>query len=69
MGFLNMQDKTRKTLDEDERLHSGDLRVIDQEGFLYITGIIKGRAIRADEASVKKTAILRSAHILHSIHR
>ncbi len=45
MGFLNVEDKTREALDEDGWLHSGDLGKVDEEGFLYITGRIKGKAI------------------------
>lgn len=43
MGYLNMEDKTKETLDEDGWLHSGDLGKTDEDGFLYITGRIKGK--------------------------
>lgn len=46
MGYLNMEDKTREALDEDGWLHSGDLGKVDEEGFLYITGRIKGIATK-----------------------
>jgi long-chain-fatty-acid--CoA ligase ACSBG len=42
MGYLNMEDKTRETIDDDGWLHSGDIGRKDKNGFLFITGRIKG---------------------------
>lgn len=42
MGYLNMPDETEKALDAEGWLHSGDLGKHDQNGFLFITGRIKG---------------------------
>lgn len=42
MGYLNMPDKTEEALDADGWLHSGDLGKHDENGFLFITGRIKG---------------------------
>lgn len=53
MGFLNMEDKTREALDEDGWLHSGDLGKVDEEGFLYITGRIKGSIIPSNKTIVR----------------
>jgi long-subunit acyl-CoA synthetase (AMP-forming) len=43
MGYLNMEDKTSETIDEMGRLHSGDVGKKDKDGYLFITGRIKGR--------------------------
>lgn len=42
MGYLNMPEKTEEALDSEGWLHSGDLGKLDQKGFLFITGRIKG---------------------------
>lgn len=42
MGYLNMPDKTEEALDAEGWLHSGDLGKHDKDGFLFITGRIKG---------------------------
>lgn len=43
MGYLNMEAKTKEAIDEDGWLHSGDLGKHDKDGFLFITGRIKGK--------------------------
>ena len=45
MGYLNMEDKTVEALDKDGLLHSGDIGRKDKDGYLYITGRIKGKGL------------------------
>jgi len=42
MGYLNMPEKTKETIDEEGWLHTGDIGRKDPYGYLYITGRIKG---------------------------
>ena len=49
MGYLNMEEKTKEAIDEEGWLHSGDIGKVDKDGFLFITGRIKGKmSARAD---------------------
>ena len=43
MGYLDEVEKTKEVLDSSGGLHSGDIGRKDENGFLYITGRIKGR--------------------------
>ena len=47
MGYLKNDVATRETIDPQGYLHSGDLGMIDDKGFLFITGRIKELIITA----------------------
>lgn len=57
MGYLGMEDKTREALDEEGRLHSGDIGKFDERGFHYITGRIKELLITAGGENVAPVLI------------
>jgi len=48
-GYWDDEERTRETIDREGWLHSGDLGVIDKEGYLQITGRIKDMIIRGGE--------------------
>ena len=48
-GYYHMPEATAKTLDKDHWLHSGDLGVMDEDGYVTITGRIKDMIIRGGE--------------------
>jgi fatty-acyl-CoA synthase len=48
-GYFNMQEATAKAIDSDGWLHSGDLGIIDESGYLAITGRYKDMIIRGGE--------------------
>jgi fatty-acyl-CoA synthase len=48
-GYYNMPEATAKTIDPDGWLHSGDLGVMDADGYLAITGRHKDMIIRGGE--------------------
>ena len=45
MGYLGEEEKTKDMIDEDGGLRSGDIGKKDEDGFIYITGRIKGGCI------------------------
>ena len=47
IGYLNNDKATKETLDQDGYIHSGDLGVMDSDGFVRITGRIKELIITA----------------------
>jgi fatty-acyl-CoA synthase len=48
-GYYNMPEATAQAIDEDGWLHSGDLGVMDEAGYLAITGRSKDMIIRGGE--------------------
>ncbi|MED5513158.1 AMP-binding protein [Pseudoalteromonas sp. DY56-GL22] len=47
--YWNDEEKTKATIDQDGWLHSGDLGVMDEDGFVAIVGRIKDMIIRGGE--------------------
>ncbi len=48
-GYYKMEDATAQAIDEDGWLHSGDLAMVDEDGYYKITGRIKDMIIRGGE--------------------
>jgi len=48
-GYWGQEEKTRETVDSDGWLHTGDIAVMDQDGYAQITGRIKEMVIRGGE--------------------
>ncbi|MCC9305967.1 AMP-binding protein [Kitasatospora sp. RB6PN24] len=49
LGYWNEPEKTAEVVDAEGWMHTGDLAVMDQDGFLAITGRIKDMVIRGGE--------------------
>jgi fatty-acyl-CoA synthase len=49
LGYWNEPEKTAEAIDRARWMHTGDLAVMDEEGYLNITGRIKDMVIRGGE--------------------
>lgn len=49
LGYWNQPDKTAEVIDQARWMHTGDLAVMDEEGYVSITGRIKDMVIRGGE--------------------
>ena len=48
-GYYNMPEETKKAIDKDGWLHSGDIGIKDKQGYFSVTGRIKDMIIRGGE--------------------
>jgi fatty-acyl-CoA synthase len=49
LGYWNMEDETRKVIDAGRWMHTGDIGIMDDEGYVKIAGRIKDIIIRGGE--------------------
>ncbi len=49
LGYWNDEEKTREAIDQARWMHTGDLAVMDEEGYVNISGRIKDMIIRGGE--------------------
>nr|WP_240942460.1 AMP-binding protein [Planosporangium thailandense] len=49
LGYFDMPEQTSQTVDADGWLHTGDLGVLDERGYLRVTGRLKDMIIRGGE--------------------
>jgi long-chain acyl-CoA synthetase len=71
-GYYKDPDNTKKTLEPDGWMHTGDVGYLDEDGFVFVTGRIKELIIKGgeniapreiDEALLKHPAVLEAAAV------
>ena len=56
-SYLKQEEETRKTLDEEGWIHTGDQGRVDEDGFVYITGRLKELIVTSGGESVSPVPI------------
>ena len=56
-SYLKQEEETRKTLDEEGWIHTGDQGRVDEDGFVYITGRLKELIVTSGGENVSPVPI------------
>jgi len=69
-GYDNMPEATAEAVDEDDWLHSGDLGVMEKDGFVKITGRLKEMVIRGGENLFPREIeeFLRTLEVIYDVY-
>ena len=69
-GYDNMPEETAETIDRVKWLHSGDLGVMERDGFVKVTGRLKEMVIRGGENLFPKEIeeFLRTLDIIYDVY-
>lgn len=57
MGYLDLEEETKRTIDEEGYVHTGDMGYIDDDGFLYVSGRLKELIITAGGENIAPIVI------------
>ena len=57
MGYLKMEEETKRTLDAEGWIHTGDQGKVDEDGFVYLTGRLKELIVTSGGENVSPVPI------------